>query len=92
MLVRQRLVVMGLYLAPAHFIIIFIRRVRGNALQRGLRDKLRRILHYISEKRLGLVIVLWRSKDLFSIVAVGGAVPPIRCTGTIRTVGTRSGS
>lgn len=85
---------MGLYLAPAHFIIIFIRRVRGVGvrwlggwrlqMQRGLRDKLRRIriLHCISdsEKLRAVVIVLWRSKDLFSIVA---ALP------TARTVATR---
>jgi len=53
-------------------------------MQRGLRDKLRRIriLHCISdsEKLRAVVIVLWRSKDLFSIVA---ALP------TARTVATR---
>lgn len=54
-------------------------------MQRGLRDKLRRIriLHCISdsEKLRAVVIVLWRSKDLFSIVA---ALP------TARTVATRA--
>lgn len=58
----------------AHFIIIFIRRARARG---GQRDKLglRRILHYNSEKRRsGVVVVLWRSKDLFSIAIAAVAV------------------